>query len=437
MTITETLPSWFLGKYPKERVIEISYNEDFAQQFGRRNKEKVKEFGKKIFGIELSSNTASATEWELSNNIGGMKSRGVTSGVTGNPCRLMIIDDPVKNRQEADSETFRQRLKDEWRDSYKTRLAAGAKVIIINTRWHEDDLTGYILDTEDNVEYINLPCEAEENDVLGRKIGEPLAPEIGKGVEWLRQFKKSYQTAEGSRSWLALFQGRPTAVEGNIIKRHWFRYWKPKGVTLPDITIKLDNGNIMQIEAIEIPMLERELQSWDLAFKGEKDNDKVAGGVFGSHGSRVFLKDCVNKNLTFTETIVSIIDMTQKHPESFLKLIEDKANGPAVIDMLQHKIGGIVAVKPEGSKQARMSAVSPILEAGNYYVPHPSLFPWVNEYIEQMCSFPTGKNDDLVDMTSQGLYRFIYSSNDSLPSTSIDSYDEDDDRDCCSGGYFD
>lgn len=190
MTITETLPSWFLGKNPFERVIEISYNEDFAQKFGRRNKEKVEQFGN-IFGIELSKTTSSSTEWELSNGVGGMKSRGVLSGVTGNPCKLMIIDDPVKNRQEADSETIRQRLKDEWRDSYKTRLAAGAKIIIIMTRWHVDDLAGYILETEDNVTYINLPCEAEENDILGRKIGEALAPEIGKDNKWLAQFKKA------------------------------------------------------------------------------------------------------------------------------------------------------------------------------------------------------------------------------------------------------
>ena len=133
ITITETLPSWYLGRNPTHRVIEISYNEDFAQKFGRRNRFKIKEFGE-IFGIETAKSPDSNTEFELSNNIGGMISRGVLSGVTGNPANLMIIDDPIKTREEADSETTRDKIWDEWLNSFRSRLAPGAKVILIMTR---------------------------------------------------------------------------------------------------------------------------------------------------------------------------------------------------------------------------------------------------------------------------------------------------------------
>ena len=155
-----------------------------------------------------------------------MISRGVMSGVTGRPCNLMIIDDPIKNRQEADSDTYRKRLWDEWDASFKTRLFAGAKVIIIQTRWHEDDLFGKLLTNETYVEAINLPCEAEEDDPLKRNIGDPLAPEIGKDKHWLDEFKKGYAEKEGQRTWYALFQGHPTIQGGSLFKRDWFKYYE-------------------------------------------------------------------------------------------------------------------------------------------------------------------------------------------------------------------
>jgi hypothetical protein len=191
MSTTETLPSWYLGKWPYNRVIEVSYNETFAQRFGRRNRDKIKEFGY-LFGIGISKGKDSNEEFELNNGVGGMISRGIMSGVTGNPANLIIIDDPIKNREEADSQTIRDKQWDEWQNSIKTRLAAGAKVIVIMTRWHEDDLAGKLLKSEKNVTLINLPCEAEENDPLGRNIGDALFPEIGKNKNWLIQFKDSY-----------------------------------------------------------------------------------------------------------------------------------------------------------------------------------------------------------------------------------------------------
>ena len=193
MAITETLPSWFLGRWPEKRVIEASYNEAYAQRFGRRTRDKIKEFCGDLFGIEISKDKDSNNEFELSNGIGGMISRGIMSGITGNPAELIIIDDPIKNREEADSENNREKQWDEWQNSIKTRCAAGAKVIVIMTRWHEDDLAGRMQIAEKNfVTSINLPCEAEENDPLGREIGDPLFPEIGKDKEWLRQFKQSH-----------------------------------------------------------------------------------------------------------------------------------------------------------------------------------------------------------------------------------------------------
>jgi predicted phage terminase large subunit-like protein len=413
MAVTETLPSWFLGRWPEKRVIEASYNETFAQRFGRRTRDKITEFGKDLFDIELSKDKNSNEEFELSNKIGGMLSRGILSGITGNPAELIIIDDPIKNRQEADSETTRNNHWDEWQNSIKTRCAAGAKVIVIMTRWHEDDLAGRLQIAEkDCVTSINIPCEAEANDPLGRIPGEALFPEIGKDNNWLIQYKQSYindPNNGGIRAWLALFQGRPSAQEGSIFKRHWWRYWKPKGVQLPPVMVKHPNGEIELVEAVELPdKMDKELQSWDMTFKDSDGTDLVAGGVWGSYGANIYKLDLFYERIDFVGTIKAFEALCKKWPKITMKLVEDKANGPAVISMLRNKIGGIVAVEPEGSKKARAAAVSVLCESGNVYLPHPMLFPWVNSYIEQLAKFPNDVHDDMVDETSQALKRFIY-----------------------------
>lgn len=390
-SITETLPSWYLGKWPDKRVIIASYNEDTAERFCRRNKQKIREVGERLFGLKISKDVDRATEFEVEGHVGQMLSRGLSGGITGNPANLFIIDDPIKNRSEADSDTTRDSQWAEWLNSIKTRLASGAKVIVILTRWHEDDIAGRILANEKNVTLINLPCEAEENDPLGRKPGDALFPEIGKDNQWLAEFKAGYQTAEGARAWYALFQGHPSAAEGGLIKRSWWRYYNK----LPDY-------------------FDEQIQSWDCTFKDSSNSDFVVGTVWGRIGGSYYLLDLIKKRMDIVQTMQEIQNMTAKWPKALLKLIEDKANGPAVIQMLRTKVPGIVAVNPQGGKAARVSAVSPAIEAGNVYLPEQSLMPWVGEFVEECSAFPTGTHDDQVDSMSQALNRLIYNTKSSF-----------------------
>jgi len=378
MSITETLPSWFLGKNPYKRVIEASYSEDFAQLFGRRNLRKIEQYGKELFGIEKGK-IANNTEFELSNGIGGMISRGILSGVTGRPADLMIIDDPVKNRQEADSKTYRDRIWAEWNDSFKSRLSFGAKVIIIQTRWHEDDFVGRIIKNEKHVAVINLKCEAEKNDILGRKKGDALCPEIGKGNEWLKDFKSTFTTKEGNRTWNALYQGEPTPDEGNIFKRQWFKYYK------------------------DLPTIPYLLISVDATFKDKEDNDFVAIQVWGKRDSDYYLIDRTKDHLNFTATLNMIRQLKNKYIKASAILIEDKANGSAIVQVLQKEFSGVIPINPEGGKVARANAVSPSIESGNVYLPENA--NWIYDYINELISFPNAEHDDEVDCTTQALNR--------------------------------
>jgi predicted phage terminase large subunit-like protein len=409
-SVTETLPSYYLGKWPTRRVIEVSYGDDLARRFGRRNKQKIQQFGKALFDIELSTDSRSDTEFEIQQHKGSMISRGIMAGITGQPGDLIIIDDPIKNRQEADSQTYRDRMWEEFLNSIMTRLSANGKIIIIQTRWHEDDLAGRVISQSNlKLHILNLPCEAEEGDILGRRPGESLFPEIGKDTAWMQDFKKVYMTQEGSRAWLALFQGRPTSQEGNMIKRKHWRYWKPKGVDLPPVTIKLENGELYNIEAADLPdTFDNSLQSWDCSFKDSDGSDYVAGTVWKQNLANKYLLDLVHDRMNLPKTMDAITSTSDKWADVQLKLVEDKANGPAVIQMLQHRIGGIVAVNPEGSKIARVQAVLPHIESGNVYIPHPMLFTWVNGFINECSQFPNGQHDDRVDSMSQALIRMIY-----------------------------
>ena len=384
LTVTETFPSWYIGKNPKKRCIIACYNDDFAGKFGRRNKGKIEEFGQFIFNVKLKK--SSDRDMEIANHNGSIITRGIMSGITGNSGDLIIIDDPIKNRQEADSPTYRERLWEEWQNSIKTRTQAGTKIIIIQTRWHEDDLSGRVIANENYVEVLNIPVEAEENDMLGRNVGDALCPEIGKDNEWLQAFKLSYindATSGGIRTWNALYMGRPTSAEGNVFKREWWQYYNQ----LPD--------NI-QLLGISV----------DATFKNSDTSDFVAIEVWGKKNSDYYLIDLIKRRMDFPETLRAIRYMADKYPNRHSILVEDKANGSAIISMLKHEIGGIIAITPTESKEARANAITGIVEAGNVYLPEYADF--TGEFVEEFASFPNGAHDDLVDACTQFINKFKF-----------------------------
>jgi len=426
--ITESVPAWYKGRFPDSAVQILSYNDVFAQRFGGANLNKLKDFAPNVFGVEVDEkdNKCTPFEFRLKKHKDQIISRGLLGGgSTGNPAKLIVLDDPIKNQDEADSITMRDKVWNAYLTTVKTRMAAKGKIILILTRWHEDDLAGRIMAYEniyDNVKVLHYPCECddEENDILGRKRGEPLSPELGKDKEWLDGMKLSYQTdptQAGMRTWNAMYQGRPSAIEGNIIQASWFRFWHPKGVKLPNVKLQMSDGEVIQIEPVELPdYFDKQIQSWDCTFKKTNTSDFVCGGVLGRRLANVYLLDAVHKRMEFVETITEFEIMSRKHTKATAKLIEDKANGSAVISSLQKKISGIVPIQANDDKASRFRAVTPMIQSGNFYLPHPSLFPWVRELMKEMLDFPNATHDDWVDMISQALNYLMYESADTLRS---------------------
>lgn len=379
MTITETLPSWVMGKYPTWRIIEASYNSDFAKRFTKRNAEKIDQFGKQIFGIQIGS-TSTADEFELSNKIGKFISRGIMGGITGEPAELVIIDDPVKNREEADSPNQREKIFDEWMNSIKSRFQVGTKIIVIMTRWHEQDLYGKLLETEKNVTRLNFPIECEtETDVLGRKRGDLLFPEqpVGKDRKWWDDFKRSYITANGSRALYSLYYGRPSAQEGGLFKRDWIV------------------NNLYD----ELPSYAYKFISVDATFKDSKKSDFVSIQVWIKTGVHYYLVDRKKRIMGFVDTVKEIEELISKHGDYNALFIEDKANGSAIIDVLKRKYRSVIPVQTDGGKEARANAVSPMAEAGLIHLRRLH----DGDMVEELCSFPNSDHDDDVDAMTQGI----------------------------------
>jgi len=379
MTVSETFPSWFLGRNPDRRVIATAYGDSLAKRFGRYNRRKIDEFGADVFGVRLEPGSSGVTNWALDKHAGQMVSAGIGGPISGEGADLLLIDDPIKNRQEADSVTYRNMVWDEWQNTLLTRLSPRAAVIIILTRWHEDDLAGRLLAEEpDRWHVVKLPATAEEDDPLGRPYGQPLWPSFGFDSAWAEQRRRDV----GSYTWASLYQQRPSPSEGGVFRRTWWQYWD----ALPN---KMDEL----------------LQSWDMSFGDTKSASYVVGQVWGRKGSDKYLIDQVRDRMDFVGAQNAVKTLSAKWPDVRLKLVEDKANGPAVVASLRKLISGLVPVTPKGSKESRANAVTADIEAGNVYLPNPKMARWVHDLIEEAAAFPYGTHDDQVDAMSQALDR--------------------------------
>ncbi|NIY14238.1 MAG: phage terminase large subunit [Nitrospinaceae bacterium] len=389
--ISHWFPTWFLDWFPELSVILTSYNDQYAAGIGGGVRD---EFKKPETWTRVRHDKHLASDWKTLQG-GGMRSSGIGGSLTGFGANLIIVDDPHKNWEEAMSSAKRQRVIDWFNSTLYTRAEPGASIIVVQTRWHENDLTGYLINEHpDDWTLIRLPAISEGEDFLGRPKGAALCPERFT-VEDLERIK-----AGGSFLFAGLYQQRPAPMEGGIIKRDWFQYWK------------------------ELPNFDQLIQSWDMSFDKKAGSSYVAGQVWGRAAGAFYLVDQIRERLNFVETIRAIERLTSRWPAALEKVIEEKANGPAVIAALRDKVPGIIPWPPKGepmgSKEARLVAVSGLFEAGNIWIPNPDRAPWVVDYVEELITFPNSAKNDQVDATSQALgkmSRASYDFNISIPTT--------------------
>lgn len=384
-------PLWALTQRPDWRIAICSYEAGVARRWGRVIRDDI-EMHSADLGLSVRADMSAQGEWQLAGHEGGVYTAGTRGALTGRAVDLLIIDDPVKDRAEAESKVFRDRVWDWWVDVAGPRMA-GAPVVLIMTRWHHDDLAGRLLSAEDGHIWtvINIPAECDsEDDPLGREIGEFMDSTRGRTLaQWA-----AIKVRSGPRTWGSLYQGKPNPSSGDLFPHDWPTYDQP-------IWLERADGSCW------IPNVDEVVQSWDLTFKDSKGSDYVVGQVWARIGNSAYLVHQVRARMNFTATCDAITATTALWPQAVAKFVEDKANGPAVINALARTVPGLVPIEPEGSKYARAQAVSPLVHSGNVLLPDASFAPWVVHFVDEARSFPNGTNDDQIDGFSQAINRLL------------------------------
>lgn len=405
------LPLHLLRRNHRLKIGLISHSPNLSAVWGRRIRRLVERYGPKL-GLSIAPDAGAVSEWETPEG-GGVTSRSIGQALAGVGFNVLIVDDPTRDFAAAHSEAARKAVWEWWTANAITRLEPPSLVIVVQTRWHEDDLTGRLLSPHHegdpaDWEQIIIPAIAGKHDVLGREKGEPLLSPLIPGEtkeQALARFKELKRNV-GSYTWAALYQQSPAPAQGAIFNVGWWRYWTD------DPGKATDDGKVVYLDP-ETLSSGRSITSWDATFKDTAASDYVVGQRWARIGANRFLLEQSRARRSFTATIAEMIRFIEAglgHENAHEHFVEDKANGPAIITTLQDKVAGIKPVNPQGSKEARARAVTPEIESGNVYIPlppdkndtsHP--FAWVHDFLAEARSFPSGEHDDQVDSMTQAL----------------------------------
>jgi len=376
--ISKYFTAWYLGTFPDRRVILTSYEADFAAQWGRRARELIEEHGKLSFveRVEVLPDSSAASRWDIKGHQGGMVTAGVGGPITGKGGHLIIIDDPVKNAEQASSKTYRDKAWEWYQSTLYTRLEPGGALILIMTRWNQGDLAGKILEDMQNGgepwEILNLPALAEDNDQIGRTPGDPLWPE-----RFTREDLARIQRTVGSYHWTALYQQRPTPQEGGMFKRHWFP--------------------IIEAAPRDLIMVRR----WDLAASQQR-GDYTAGLLLGKKDGRFYVLDLrhARESPAGVEALVRQAAEDDGYTVSIRMEREPGSSGVNTIDYYARKVlegYDFKGIPSTGPKEVRAQPVSAAAEAGNVILIRGH---WNTAFLDEVTLFPNGDHDDIVDVLS-------------------------------------
>jgi len=371
-TVTIHYSAYRIERNPALNVIIASYNQKLANRFSRRVR-RIAEDRR----WRLAADRRSAEEWETAAG-GGVRAVGVGAGVTGFGAGLIVIDDPVKNRAQAESATYRQRTWDWFNDDIYTRLEPGASLVLIQTRWHEDDLAGRLLREADaggeKWEVVKLAALADEGDPLGRKPGMPLCPSRFGEADLMR-----IKARLGSYSFSALYQQEPVPTGGGIFKREW----------LNRVVERAPDGL-------------RWVRGYDLAVSTKTTADHTASFrcALDERSGILYIADGFRGRIEFPEQRRYIRERIE-HERDTRHCIESALHGQAFVQELQREVKfagrSISAIRPDGDKTTRALPWAARAEAGKLVLVRG---PWISDLIEEVCRFPNSKHDDQVDAIS-------------------------------------
>lgn len=392
-TVSRIFPAWFLGKNPNKRILAAGHTQSFA----------TTEFAWHVFQninnpihaavfpeFELSDDAAAKANWKTKKE-GAYFCAGLDAGFTGRGADIFIIDDPIKTAADAMSIVKRTSMKAWYQSVARTRLEPNAAIIIVQTRWHEDDLSGWLLNKDEHEELddwwvLSLPAISEEDEEW-RPENAALWP-----ARYPLKELESIKRKSDQRVWWAMYQQRPSAIEGYMCKRSWFKeyIWDPHKAT---------DRNLIQVMTKPY----RITASIDVALEEGKENDYSVIGIYleilstGNH----YKLDTFRQKVISTE-LFRLAKELCIYWQVTAVLIEDTSVSKAFCQQMETTELPIIRCPPEGGKEIRFQAVTPWIQAGKLWLPR--FAAWREPYINELCAFPTAAHDDQVDETSQYLH---------------------------------
>lgn len=390
--ITRATPPWFLTRYPDRRVIITGYEADFAADFGGDTRRYIESHPE--LGVQLDPTTASKSNWAILNHEGGCKTAGAGGPITGKGAHLFVIDDPVKSAEDAERQTTRDMHWTWWTGTIIPRMEPGGIIIMVMTRWHEDDLAGRCLAIEpEEWAQLSLPAIADHPhglDRIGRLPGEALWPERYP----LKQLE-TIQKGMGSRWWNAEYQQKPTIEGGNMFKQETFRYWTP---------IQTHNGLIYRFTTPS--GVQKEVHSekiWrfttlDLAATEKTTADWTVGAVWGvTPDKELLLLDLYRERMESAKHEAFVRRLATLYKIRFHG-VEKITYGLTLTQIMQRLGIPVYPLFPDRDKVSRAWAAVGFIENGAMYFPRSA--SWLPLYELELQQFPYGAHDDMVDVTS-------------------------------------
>lgn len=412
--ISEHTPPWYLTRFPDRRIILSSYAADFAADWGRKGKKHIQAHGE--FGIKTDPESQAKAHWDLdAPHRGGMDTAGAGGPITGKGANLLVIDDPIKNDEEAFSETDRQSKWDWLLSTAQSRMEPSrvlrqvpghtepirvrseGKIILVHTRWHEDDLGGRCMKHQARMWYhIDLPALAIEGvaDPLGRAPGEALCP-----ARYPRHALEAIRDSADTGYWFgALYQQRPSSEGSGIFARQHFRYWTPSGTEESFYGLHDQDGGTTLVKVEDC----LHFQTIDLAATDKTSSDFTVIATWAATPNRDLLLVGRHRERILSADHSDVVRRTwfewkAKRKMRFLG-VEKATYGLSVVTTLRREAIPIRPLTPDKDKTARAIPAGELAKAGKLYFPRRAT--WLEEWEHEHLQFPNGTHDDQVDTTA-------------------------------------
>ncbi|MDX0267650.1 phage terminase large subunit [Sinorhizobium meliloti] len=380
-------PAWYMGRNVKHKYIQAGHTTTFCEsEFGKKTKAIIdSDAFRDVFpDVYLATDAKAAGNWSLAGTGGQYLTRGVGQGISGFRAHMAGVDDPFASREDAESQTIRDKVYDWFSADFTTRLLPNSPMFVVATRWHSDDLCGRLEEMNKQKrgipwDVINLSaiCEDPETDAMGREYGEPLWPDF-----YTHDHLMNLKATLPPRDWNSLYMGKPVDEEGGVIVGEWLKTYD----MLPGHNSR-----------------KRTVVSVDSAIKATQRADFSAIGVWIEDYDGYHHLAYVHRARVEFPQLVTLIENIAKLWQADVILIEDKGSGTQYVQTRADKAPcPVVPLSPNNnSKEFRLDGVAPMFQAGKVLLP--TRAEWLPDYVSELLGFPNAKYDDQVDLTSQYL----------------------------------